>query len=220
MGAITRAAANNITTGGVILPAGINDASVASITELAQVSAGDGITLISSQTASSSASLSFTTGIDSTYRTYLFKFINIHPSVDGAVFQFNLSTDGGSSYNVTKTTTAFRTYQYENNPANTELAYQTGSDLAQSTSYQWFSLANVGADADQSVSGDFYLFSPSSTTYVKHFMGKLNCSTDDDRTLEAFVAGYGNTTSAINAIDFKFTSGNIDAGTIYMYGIA
>jgi hypothetical protein len=93
MGAITRAAANNITTGGVILPAAINDASVASVTALAQVSAGDGITLISSQTASASASLSFTTGIDSTYRTYLFKFINIHPATDDVNFQFNLSTD-------------------------------------------------------------------------------------------------------------------------------
>jgi hypothetical protein len=103
MGAIARSAANNITTSGVILPAGINDASVASITGLAQVSAGDGITLISSQTASASASLSFTTGIDSTYRTYLFKFINMHPATD-ANFSFNLSTDGGSSYNVTKTT--------------------------------------------------------------------------------------------------------------------
>jgi hypothetical protein len=108
MGAITRAAANNITTGGVILPAAINDASVASVSSLAQVSAGDGITLISSQTASASASLSFTTGIDSTYRTYLFKFINIHPSVQIVlILQFNLSTDGGSSYNVTKTSTLF-----------------------------------------------------------------------------------------------------------------
>jgi hypothetical protein len=113
MGAITRAAANNITTGGVILPAGINDASVASITALAQVSAGDGITLISSQTASASASLSFTTGIDSTYRTYMFKFISMHPSTNGVEFQFNLSTDGGSNYNVTKTTTLFTTYHSE-----------------------------------------------------------------------------------------------------------
>jgi hypothetical protein len=113
MGAITRSVANNITTSGVILPAGINDASVASITGLAQVSAGDGITLISSQTASSSASLSFTTGIDSTYRTYLFKFINIHPATDAVNFQFNLSTDGGSSYNVTKTTTFFTAYHKE-----------------------------------------------------------------------------------------------------------
>jgi hypothetical protein len=102
MGAITRAAANNITTGGVILPAGINDASVASVTGLAQVSAGDGITLISSQTASASASLSFTTGIDSTYRTYLFKFINIHPSIMLENLDLIGSTDGGSSYNVTK----------------------------------------------------------------------------------------------------------------------
>jgi hypothetical protein len=110
MGAITRSAANNITTSGVILPAGINDASVASITGLAQVSAGDGITLISSQTASSSASLSFTTGIDSTYRTYLFKFINMHPSNLGSNFGFNGSTDGGSSYNVTKTFCYFEAY--------------------------------------------------------------------------------------------------------------
>jgi hypothetical protein len=113
MGIITRSAANNITTGGVILPAGINDASVASITGLAQVSAGDGITLISSQTASASASLSFTTGIDSTYRTYLFKFINIHPATDGAEFQFNLSTDGGSTYAVTKTSTVCTAYHNE-----------------------------------------------------------------------------------------------------------
>ena len=113
MGIITRSAANNITTGGVILPAGINDASVASITELAQVSAGDGITLISSQTASGSSSISFTTGIDSTYRTYLFKFINIHPSTDSVTFSFNMSSDGGSNYNVTKTTTAFRATQDE-----------------------------------------------------------------------------------------------------------
>jgi hypothetical protein len=107
MGAITRSAANNITTSGVILPAGINDASVASITALAQVSAGDGITLISSQTASASASLSFTTGIDSTYRTYMFKFINIHPSYNAAKFRLIGSTDGGSSYGVATTTAMF-----------------------------------------------------------------------------------------------------------------
>jgi len=217
MGAITRSAANNITTGGVILPAGINDASVASITALAQVSAGDGITLISSQTASASASLSFTTGIDSTYRTYLFKFINIHPATDIADFQFNFSTDNGSNYNVTKTTAFFRVYHFETD--QTAFAYDVGQDLAQSTSYQNINLG-VGSNSDESCSGDFYLFNPSSTTYVKHFISTVQGRNAYNTSDKNHVAGYGNTTSAINAIDFKFASGNIDAGTILMYGIA
>jgi hypothetical protein len=221
MGAIARSAANNITTSGVILPAGINDASVASITGLAQVSAGDGITLISSQTASASASLSFTTGIDSTYRTYMFKFINMHPSTS-ANFSFNLSTDGGSSYNVTKTSTNFGAYHIETD-TDTLLSYDTGQDLAQSTDYQKLTMGgNAGAnDADRSFSGTLTLFNPSNTTYVKHFISNSNFmdANPDAYTVNAYVGGYGNTTSAINAIDFKYSSGNIDAGTIHMYGI-
>ena len=217
MGAITRAAANNITTGGVILPAGINDASVASVTALAQVSVSDGITLISSQTASSSASLSFTTGIDSTYRTYLFKFINIHPATDGAIFQFNLSTDGGSNYNVTKTTAVFTAWVSEAG-AGDSLQYRTALDLAQSTSYQEL-VSDVGADNDQNNCGSLLLFNPSSTTYVKHFISNFQNTHQSNYTMQEFVGGYGNTTSAINAINFNMSSGNIDAGTIYMYGI-
>jgi len=219
MGAITRAAANNITTGGVILPAGINDASVASVTELAQVSAGDGITLISSQTASASASIDFTSGIDSTYRTYLFKFINIHPATDAVRFEMNMSTDGGSNYNVTKTTTFFRAFFNEvgNSPG---LTYEASKDLAQSSSAQPLTDTDLGNDNDQSVSGSLYLFSPSSTTYVKHFLSDVNYYQSGDYTMRAFASGYGNTTSAINAIRSQMSSGNIDAGTIYMYGIA
>jgi hypothetical protein len=217
MGAITRSAANNITTSGVILPAGINDASVASITGLAQVSAGDGITLISSQTASASASLSFTTGIDSTYRTYLFKLINIHPSTDSTL-TFNLSTDGGSSYNVTKTSSFFKAQHDEADTATT-LGYRTSQDLAQSTAYQEME-QDIGADNDQCYSGVLYLFSPSSTTFVKHYMLYGNSAHSGNYSMNPYCGGYGNTTSAINAIDFKFNSGNIDAGTIYMYGIA
>ena len=217
MGIITRSAANNITTGGVILPAGINDASVASITGLAQVSAGDGITLISSQTASASASLSFTTGIDSTYRTYLFKFINIHPATDDAKFQFNLSTDGGSNYNVTKTTTVFFSYHNEIDTSGL-LQYRTADDLAQSTSDQQI-LYEIGNDNDQSASGEMYLFQPSSNTFVKHFIATGQLSLSSDYSLEQFTAGYANTTSAINAIRFQMSSGNIDAGTIHLYGI-
>ena len=218
MGAITRAAANNITTGGVILPAGINDASVASITALAQVSAGDGITLISSQTASGSSSISFTTGIDSTYRTYLFKFISIHPA-SGGNFQFNMSTDGGSNYNVTKTSTAVKAQHLEADGGES-LNYDDGVDLAQSTSYQNL-VENTGADADLGCSGYLYLFNPSSTTYVKHFISTTSMTNGVIPRADVwYMAGYGNTTSAINAIDFKMTTSNIDAGTILMYGIA
>ena len=218
MGIITRSVANNISTGGVILPAGINDASVASVTELAQVSAGDGITLISSQTASASASLSFTTGIDSTYRTYLFKLINIHPSVDEAEFGFNLSSDGGSNYNVTKTSSAFVTYHAESDSAPAVAYYGIG--LAQSTDNQKIS-GNFTNDSDSGLCSSIYLFNPSNTTYVKHFMATSNfMSGFYYETVSTYVAGYGNTTSAINAIRFQTNSGNIDSGTIYMYGIA
>ena len=217
MGIITRSAANNITTGGVILPAGINDASVASVTALAQVSAGDGITLISSQTASSSASLSFTSGIDSTYRTYLFKWINCHPATDGAHFQFNATTDG-TNFNVTKTSTFFRS-QHSEDGTDASIGYNTSKDLAQSTSDQVIS-SEVGADNDQTSSGYLYLFSPSSTTYVKHFISTSNSGFAPNYSNEEFVGGYMNTTSAITGLKFLFSTGNIDAGTIHMYGIA
>jgi len=222
MGIITRSAANNITTGGVILPDGINDASVASITALAQVSAGDGITLISSQTASSSASLSFTTGIDSTYRTYLFKWINCHPATIRDEFQFNMSTDGGSNYNVTKTSTCFQAIHGEVYD-DTDFSYNTSFDLAQSTSYQVLA-NNIGNGNDEATSGELYLFSPSNTTFVKHFLAR-NIRQSQDGSGDPYqgndhIGGYGNTTSAINAITFQYAGGNIDAGTILMYGIA
>jgi hypothetical protein len=216
MGAIARSAANNITTSGVILPAGINDASVASITGLAQVSAGDGITLISSQTASASASLSFTTGIDSTYRTYLFKFINIHPA-SASGLTFNGSIDGGSNYNVTKTTTLFKAHHKEDD-TSTDLSYRTGEDLAQSTAYQRLTNYDIDTDNDSSTSGYLHIFSPSDTTFVKHFIANTN-QCNSAYSVNTYVAGYFNTTSAVNAIRFQMSTGNIDAGTIYMYGI-
>jgi hypothetical protein len=162
--------------------------------------------------------ISFTTGIDSTYDEYIFKFINLHPATDSVNFTFNLSTDGGSSYNVTKTTTYFQALHDEADTA-TEVAYQTSFDLAQSTAFQAIS-TNLGNDNDQQLSGSLTLFNPSSTTYVKHFISNVNNNTSDNYTLNTFCAGYGNTTSAINAIDFKFASGNIDDGIIKMYGVA
>lgn len=178
-----------------------------------------GLTKISSQTASSSSSLSFTTGIDSTYKEYIFKFINIHPATGAPTFDVNFSSDGGSNYNVTKTSTWFYAQHYEND-ASTEFGYDTGQDLAQSTSYQRLGLA-IGADgSDKSGSGTLHLFEPSSTTFVKHFMSRFGTVRGDDLQTDVHCAGYCNTTSAINAVDFKMSSGNIDSGTIIMYGVS
>ena len=216
MGSITRSLANNITTGGVILPAGITNSSVSAVTSFANASGGT-LTLLSTQTASNSATISFTTGLDSTYDAYEFKFIDIHPRTDDVDFRFNLSTDSGSNYNVTKTTTMFRAYHDEADTA-TLLAYDTGSDLAQSTGEQILTPNNIGNGADESISGYLSLFNPSSTTYVKHFIASINSYNPNNYTVKSFIAGYGNTTSAMNAIQFKMSAGNFD-GTIKLYGL-
>ena len=175
--------------------------------------------LITTNTITSGvSSSSFTSNIDSTYDTYIFKFINIHPATDGAIFQFNLSTDSGSNYNVTKTTTYFRATHDEADSA-TQFVYETSYDLAQSTSYQRIG-NEVGNGNDESVSGELKLFSPCSTTFVKHFIATSNVYFFTNRSINEYVAGYGNTTSAIDAIDFKFSSGNIDSGVIKMYGLS
>lgn len=196
-----------------------NNNSLSAITTIPASISGGGLNLISTQTASSSSSLSFTTGIDSTYKEYVFKFYNIHPQTDEKAFQFNLSTDSGSNYNVTKTTTFFRAQHLESGSANV-FEYVTADDLAQSTAYQ--NVSNLcGNDNDQCVSGYLHLFEPSSTTFVKHFMSNVNsCFTNSEATANLYMAGYGNTTSAINAVDFKFSSGNIDSGVIKLYGVS
>ena len=192
--------------------------SLSAVTALPASISGGGLNLISTQTASSSSTIDFTSGIDSTYKEYIFKFINIHPSADGSQFLFNLSADTGSNYNVTKTTTSFRSFHSEDDSA-TGLAYYTGGDLAQSTDFQRFA-DSLGNDNDQSLSGTFTLFNPSSTTFVKHFIANVNYSYDADYSLQYFLAGYGNTPSAVDAIQFKMNSGNIDSGTIKLYGVS
>jgi hypothetical protein len=216
MGSITRSFANNITTSGVLLPASLTNNSIANVTAYNASVATGGMKLISSQTASNSASISFTTGIDSTYKEYQFWFVDIHPRTNAVYFQFNLSTDSGSNYNVTKTTTTFSAYHSET--TGEALNYLGGRDLTQSTAFQDLTIGSLGSDADQSTSGTLTLFNPSSTTYVKHFISILNETTEDDFSGNDFIAGYGNTTSAVNAIQFKMSSGNMD-GTILMYGI-
>jgi hypothetical protein len=214
MGAITRSIANNITTSGVFTSSAITNSSVTGITVLPN--AEDGITFISSQTASNSASLSFTSGLTSTYKAYKFVFSSIHPRTDNVQFHFNFSTDSGSNYNVTKTTTAFIAEHIEAD-TDASLYYATGNDLAQSTSFQML-CDSLGNGADESASGTLSLFNPSSTTYVKHFIATIDHYNPSNYQVNSYVAGYGNTTSAINAIQFKMSSGNMD-GTIYLYGI-
>jgi len=193
-----------------------NNNSISDITTPGSLAQGK-MTLISSQTASGSASIEFTSGIDSTYPIYKFEFINMHPATDSVDFQFNLSTDGGSNYNVTKTTTFFRSFNFEDDSSR-DLNYQTNEDLAQSTAFQ--SLADrIGNDADASCSGTLHLFNPSSTTFVKHFIATGNRMFSSPVTANDFIAGYGNTVSSVNAIKFIMSSGNIDSGTIKLYGI-
>jgi hypothetical protein len=217
MGTITRSFANNITTSGVLLPASLVNNSIANVTAYNAAIATGGMVLISSQTASNSASISFTTGINSTYKEYQFWFIDIHPRTDTVYFQFNLSTDGGSNYNVTKTSTHFQAYHLEDGSAS-GIAYQASVDLAQSTAFQTLS-NDLGNDNDQSTSGTLTIFNPASTTYVKHFIATMNNTQVTDYQTNYFIAGYGNTTSAVNAIQFKFSSGNIDDGIIKLYGV-
>jgi hypothetical protein len=194
-----------------------NNQSLTSTTALPSAVPTDNLILISTQTASASANISFTTGINSTYDEYIFKFINIHPATSNTIFQFNLSTDGGSNYNVTKTTTFFRARHREDDSA-TALAYNTSEDLAQSTGFQTI-LFDSGNDNDDNNSGEMSLFNPSSTTYVKHFIGRVSNTNITAQAGDNYFAGYANTTSAINAIQFKFSSGNIDDGIIKMYGV-
>jgi hypothetical protein len=190
---------------------------MASITSLPSGVSGSSLVLISEQTASSSATIDFTSGIDSTYKEYIFKFINIHGSTQNGNFNFNMSIDNGSNYNVTKMTTFFRTYHDEGD-SNTTLGYKASSDLTQSTSDQTISY-DIDTNNDDNTSGYLQLFDPSNTTFVKHFIAVGNMTGTSSYMIQNFSAGYGNTTSAVNGIRFKFHSGNIDAGTIKMYGV-
>ena len=211
MGSATRKIANAFSTSGVIRSTNINNASLNNITTIA--GAGD-MVLVSSATASSSASIEFSLG---NYKEYQFFFVNMHPATNNVEFEFNMSTDSGSNYNVTKTTTAFHAY-HEEASVGTGLTYLTGEDLAQSTSFQNINF-QLGNDNDQNVSGYLQLFNPSSTTYVKHFICVSNLTGYTNYVFNNYIAGYGNTTSAVNAIRFQMSSGNIDDGIIKLYGV-
>ena len=186
------------------------------------VSSSD-MTLIKSVTASDDSNITFVHGtsdvvLDNTYETYLFKFINMHPENNATDMTVNFSVDTGSNYNVSKNTTFFRTQHYESGTSGV-VAYVTGNDLANGTGEQYLQQdGSLGNENDECLAGYMYLFNPSSTTFVKHFMATTIENTQNERCRECFIAGYGNTTSAIDAVRFKCSSGNIN-GTIKLYGV-
>jgi hypothetical protein len=201
---------------------GIIAQNVGRHTGLVKASSGGGgaWTLIQTLTSDGSDSdLSFTSGIDSTYDEYVFIWNNMHPETDSVVLTFNGSSDGGSNYNVTKTSTMFRAAHYESD-ASKGFSYETAGDLAQSTGFQYLMMGPIGNDNDQSTSGYLHCFGLADTTFVKQFYSVANTSQYNDRAQNAYMGGYFNTTSAIDAIQFKMTADEIQGGSISMYGIS
>ncbi len=175
--------------------------------------------LLATATASSSSSLSFTSGIDSTYDVYEFHFTNMHPATNNVNFTFQVNAAGQSGFNETITSSTFRSYLKEDGTGGA-VGYDSGSDQAQGTAYQRILSTGTGNENDESSSGVLTLYAPSSTTYVKHFASEGNGTDHGDWSVMMKTAGYINTTSAIDEIDFKFSSGNIDSGTIKMFGVS
>ena len=198
----------------------LNDRGVRSVTTFGSLNTGSMI-FIKKLTASSSSTLSFVDGssdvvLDSTYKEYLFTFNNIHTSTNARNFTFQANASGGSGYNETITSTVFRPYHGEDDSSS--LGYKTSGDQAQGTSFQGLSFS-LGDENDESCCGTLHLFNPSSTTFVKHFIATFTLNTASSEAENDFTAGYFNTTSAIDEIQFKMSEGNIDAGDICLYGI-
>ena len=193
-----------------------NDRSMSNITALPSGVNAKSMILLATETASSSSTINFTSGIDSTYKEYIFKCYDIHPSGDATDLQINFR-DGSTAYDATKTTTVFRAYHNEAGD-DTTLSYQTSWDLAQSTGVQLIS-HGIDNDNDSCAVATLHLFDPSSTTFVKHFVAVSN-TMNGTYTHQNFVAGYCNVTAAIDGVQFSMSSGNIDSGTIKMYGVS
>ena len=201
----------------------LNNRGVRSAPTFGSISALGDMRFIKKLTASSSATLSFVDGtsdvvLDNTYKEYLFTFNNLHSGTDEVVLTMNGSIDSGSNYNVAKTTTYFEAYHREDDGGTPGVSYSTSRDMAQGTGFCDLQ-SEYGTDNDQAGCGYLHLFNPSSTTFVKHFMFTGQQAHQADQSQNNRVAGYFNTTSAIDAIQFKMSSGNIDAGDICLYGI-
>jgi len=200
----------------------VSNNSLTAVTALpASVPTGS-LTLIKSITASSSSSISFVDGtsnvvFDDTYKSYIFKFIDIHPATDNVYLSFQGNAVGGSGFNETITSTFFRAGHAEND-GDAFLSYDASNDQAQGSAFQHIT-RNIGNGNDECAVGTLQIFNPASTTFVKHFIATTQIYYSGDYSYETFIAGYINTTSAIDEIQFKMDSGNIDSGIIKLYGV-
>ena len=199
----------------------LNNRGVRSATAFGSITGLGSMIFIKKITASSSSTISFVDGtsdvvLDNTYKEYIFTWNNIHPATNNVGFQIGFR-DGSTDYDATKTTTWFQA-SHDEADTTTGVSYEASQDIAQGTGFQNL-VADLGSDNDQATSGYLHLFNPSSTTFVKHFIAVGQSSSHDDYTNNPYVAGYCNTTTAIDAIQFKFNSGNMDAGTIKLYGL-
>ena len=177
---------------------------------------GGNLILLSTQTASSSSTISFTSNIDSTYKEYIFKFYDLNPGTDASYFQFQADTGTNTSYNQTMTTTWFNSYHNEAD-SGTNLGYSTGDDQAQGTAFQSIT-GLIGNGADESGAGILHIFDPSNSTFVKNYMSRMQYLDRNDASIEIYSAGYFNTTTALTRFQFKFHQGNFD-GVIKLYGV-
>ena len=205
-----------------------NNQSLTAITALPSAVSGGAMTLISTTTVSSSSTVNITSGIDSTYKEYIIKVINAHPE-NNTQLEFHCSIDGGSNFNTNMTTTAFHSFHKEDGSGGA-VGYRTGDDLANGTDEDsntstYASLSNsIGNNNNMCGESVIHLFDPSNTTFVKHFIAVTQTYMDRDTPQLAspcqFIAGYVNTTSAVNAVSFRMYTGDFDSGTIKLYGIS
>jgi len=201
----------------------LNNRGVKDATAIGSITSLGNMTFIKKLTASSDSTLSFVDGtsdvvLDDTYKEYLFTWNNIHPATNAAKFSFQGNAAGGSGYNETITSTFHYAYHDEAD-SESGVSYYGSGDQAQGTAFQRFSSGGVGNGNDECTSGYLHLFNPSSTTFVTHFISRNSTYQDNNSVNDNYVAGYFNTTSAIDEIQFKFDSGNIDLGDICLYGI-
>ena len=194
-----------------------NNQSLTAITALPSAVTGGAITLLATETASSSSTVEFDSNIDDTYKEYQIHIIQAHCSADNQILQMGFR-DGSTAYDATKTTTYFNAMHKEDD-SSTSLGYNTDQDQAQATGFLNVSEA-LGADNDQCANVIITLYDPSNTTFIKHFTARTAYVHQNDRSIDAFIAGYCNTTSAIDGVQFKMDSGNIDAGTFKLYGVS
>ena len=223
MGAITRGFANNIGSAGRLASGALSNTSLDNITALPAAAKSDLVPIIGYGLGSDAAmehvhgERSGVAVFDSTYSAYCFKFVNIHPSTDNVEFRFNATVDSGSNYNVAKTSTIFDAGLAEDGSGG-NLNYDTGADLAQATGAKRLA-RNVSSDSDHGVCGEFWVFNPSSTTFVKHWWSNVTANDRNNFSYHTFGQGYLNTTSAVNGIIFSFASGTLESGNIRVYGL-